>query len=146
MDAYLKRQKLRDELIVPPVMLDTNIFGNLATLMADKWRSSPYNGKRLFNVLVTKVLDTRITLSGQIVFHIQCTADVYIPQVGQVFVGVVESGNIQEHRWVTVSFEKEEMAIFLTPESIAKNGQKVKIQISVCNSLNNLCFGHILTK
>jgi len=143
MDRYLQRQTLQDELIVPPAMLDTNLFANLATLMENKWRSSPYNGKRLFNVLVTSVLDTRITLSGQIVFHIQFTADVYVPQVGQVFVGVVETGNVQEHRWVTVSFGKDEMVIFLTPESNAKTGQKVNIQISACNTHNNLCFGDI---
>ncbi len=142
MECYLKRQTLQDDLLVPPAMLDRNLFANLATLVVDKWRSSPHSGKRLFNVLVTKVLDTRITLSGQIVFHIQCTADVYVPQVGQVFVGVVESGNVQEHRWVTVSFDKDEMVIFLTPESNADTGQKVRIRITACNSL---CFGEIIT-
>lgn len=143
MEAYFEENIFNETMVILPKLLDCNLFENLKMLLTCKYPKTYLNKGYIFNIKVLKILDNKITLSGQIVLVVEFRADIYVPKINHVFQGEVKKGSANKHRWVEIG----PLTIFLDPNDTDKNAIEGKIstvKITNIKSDNTLCFGKLM--
>lgn len=137
MRKYLKKQFFTEELVIPPIYLNSTLYDNLKLLLNMKYPTIYKNKGYIFNITIDSILDNKITLSGQIIFKVMFNVDMYIPKIGHVFTGEIKSNSINKYQWIDIG----PLLIYLkikTTETFAT------VEITSVKSDYTLCFGKVI--
>jgi len=142
MESYFEEKFFTSELVVLPKYLNSNLFETLRSILINKYPKTYLDKGYCFNIKVVRILDNKITLSGQIVLKIEFRADIYVPKIGHTFQSELKKGAVNKYHWVEIG----PLTIFINDStSFCSKGGLIKVQITNIKSDNTLCFGKIIT-
>lgn len=141
MEPYFKKNIFVESMVVLPEHLDSNLYTKLEQLLTKKYPQIYFDKGYIFNIKIIKILDNKITLTGQIVLKVEFEADIYTPQVGHIFEGKVKHASSNKFRWIEI----EPLKIFLESKNKVELEDKVvNVQITNIKSDNTFCFGKLI--
>ncbi|ADO00452.1 hypothetical protein WIV_gp108 [Wiseana iridescent virus] len=140
MEPYFEEKFFTTELVLLPKYLNSNLSETLRSILINKYPKTYLDKGYCFNIKVVRILDNKITLSGQIVLKIEFKADIYVPKIGHVFQSELKKGVVNKYHWVEIG----PLTIFINDISPSKSYGLIKVQITNIKSDNTLCFGKII--
>jgi DNA-directed RNA polymerase subunit E'/Rpb7 len=141
MEPYFKENFFTESMVISPKYLNFHLCDHLGSQLANKYSKTYLNKGYIFNIKVTKILDNKITLSGQIVVNVEFRADIYVPKIGHTFQGELKKGLANKFQWVEIG----PLTIFLNKVGTqAIDDIFVTIQITSIKSDNTICFGKLI--
>lgn len=145
MELYFEEKFFIHELVLLPKYLNSNLFETLRSILINKYPKTYLDKGYCFNIKVVRILDNKITLSGQIVLKIEFRADIYVPKIGHTFQSELKKGAVNKYQWVEIG----PLTIFINDTDnlgpIESKDGLIKVQITNIKSDNTLCFGKIIT-
>ena len=127
-------------MVIEPKYLGVDLFENLRLMLNQMYPKTFKNEGYIFNIKVDSIIDNKITSNGQIILYIKCSADLYVPQPGHTFQGILKKNVNNKFQWVEVP----PLTIFLNESVEEGDNQVVSVRITDVKSDNTICRGVIV--
>lgn len=138
MEQYLKKKIFTENIVIHPKYLDKNLNENLKLILTKKYPIMYKNKGFIFNLEIDSILDNKITMSNQIILSVQFTCDLYTPEIGHIFHGIIEKN--LKYQWIKIN----SFIIYLQSDIIYDENCPVIVKIINIKSDYTLCFGKVL--